>query len=30
MLQALAQERSDQEIWWLYGARDSHENPFGA
>ena len=30
MLQALAQERSDREIWWLYGARDSHEHPFAA
>ena len=30
MLQALAQERSDREIWWLYGARDGHEHPFAA
>jgi ferredoxin-NADP reductase/MOSC domain-containing protein YiiM/ferredoxin len=30
MLQALAQERSDREIWWLYGARDGREHPFAA
>jgi len=30
MLQALAQERSNREIWWLYGARDGHEHPFAA
>jgi ferredoxin-NADP reductase/MOSC domain-containing protein YiiM/ferredoxin len=30
MLQALAQARSDREIWWLYGARDSREHPFAA
>jgi ferredoxin-NADP reductase/MOSC domain-containing protein YiiM len=30
MLQALAGERSDRDIWWLYGARDSHEHPFAA
>ena len=30
MLQALAQERSDREIWWLYGARNGHEHPFAA
>jgi ferredoxin-NADP reductase/MOSC domain-containing protein YiiM/ferredoxin len=30
MLQALALEHSDREIWWLYGARDSHEHPFAA
>jgi ferredoxin-NADP reductase/MOSC domain-containing protein YiiM/ferredoxin len=28
MLQALAQEHSDREIWWLYGARDRREHPF--
>ena len=28
MLQALAQERSDREIWWLYGARNGREHPF--
>jgi ferredoxin-NADP reductase/MOSC domain-containing protein YiiM/ferredoxin len=30
MLQALAQERSDREVWWLYGARNGHEHPFAA
>jgi ferredoxin-NADP reductase/MOSC domain-containing protein YiiM len=30
MLQALAQERSDREIWWLQGARNSREHPFAA
>ena len=30
MLQALAQGRSDREIWWLYGARDGTEHPFAA
>jgi len=30
MLQALAQERSDREIWLLYGARDGREHPFAA
>jgi ferredoxin len=30
MLQALAQERSDREIWWLQGARDGREHPFAA
>ena len=30
MLQALAQERSDREIWWLHGARNGHEHPFAA
>jgi ferredoxin-NADP reductase/MOSC domain-containing protein YiiM/ferredoxin len=30
MLQALAQERSDREIWWLYGARNGREQPFTA
>ncbi len=30
MLQALAQERTDREIWWLYGGRDGHEHPFAA
>jgi ferredoxin-NADP reductase/MOSC domain-containing protein YiiM/ferredoxin len=28
MLQALAQEHSDREVWWLYGARDGREHPF--
>ncbi len=28
MLQALAQERSDREIWWLQGARNGREHPF--
>ena len=30
MLQALAQERSEREIWWLYGARNGREHPFAA
>jgi ferredoxin-NADP reductase/MOSC domain-containing protein YiiM/ferredoxin len=30
MLQALAQERSDREIWWLHGARDGREHSFAA
>ncbi len=30
MLQALAQEHSDREIWWLYGAHDGREHPFAA
>jgi len=30
MLQALAQERSDREIWWLHGARSSREHSFAA
>jgi ferredoxin-NADP reductase/MOSC domain-containing protein YiiM/ferredoxin len=30
MLQALAQERSDREIWWLQGARNGRERPFAA
>ena len=30
MLQALAQEHSDREIWWLCGARDGREHPFAA
>ena len=30
MLQALAQESSDREIWWLHGARNGHEHPFAA
>ncbi len=30
MLQALAQESSDREIWCLYGGRDGHEHPFAA
>jgi len=28
MLQALAQERSDREVWWLFGAQDGREHPF--
>jgi len=28
MLQALAQERSDREIWWLHGARNGGEHSF--
>jgi ferredoxin-NADP reductase/MOSC domain-containing protein YiiM/ferredoxin len=28
MLQALAQEHSDREIWWLYGARNGREHSF--
>jgi ferredoxin-NADP reductase/MOSC domain-containing protein YiiM/ferredoxin len=28
MLEALAAERSDREIWWLYGARDRAGHPF--
>jgi ferredoxin-NADP reductase/MOSC domain-containing protein YiiM/ferredoxin len=30
MLQALAQENSDRNIWWLQGARDGREHPFAA
>jgi ferredoxin-NADP reductase/MOSC domain-containing protein YiiM len=30
MLQALAKERSEREIWWLHGARSSREHPFAA
>ena len=30
MLQALAQEGSDREIWWLHGARNGREQPFAA
>ena len=30
MLQALAQEPSDREIWCLYAARDGREHPFAA
>jgi ferredoxin-NADP reductase/MOSC domain-containing protein YiiM/ferredoxin len=30
MLQVLAQEHSDREIWWLHGARNRHEHPFAA
>jgi len=30
MLQALAQERSDREIWCLHGARNGREHPFAA
>jgi ferredoxin-NADP reductase/MOSC domain-containing protein YiiM/ferredoxin len=30
MLQALAQEHSDREIWWLHGARNRREHPFAA
>ena len=30
MLQALAQERSDREVWWLFGAQDGREHPFAA
>jgi ferredoxin-NADP reductase/MOSC domain-containing protein YiiM/ferredoxin len=30
MLQALANERSDREIWWLHGARNRREQPFAA
>ncbi len=28
MLQALAEEHSDRETWWLHGARNSHEHSF--
>ena len=30
MLHALAHERSEREIWWLYGARSGREHPFAA
>ena len=30
MLQALAEQHSDRQIWWLFGARNSHEHPFAA
>jgi ferredoxin-NADP reductase/MOSC domain-containing protein YiiM len=30
MLQELAQEHSDREIWWLHGARNSREHSFAA
>jgi ferredoxin-NADP reductase/MOSC domain-containing protein YiiM len=30
MLQALAEEHSDREIWWLHGARSGREQPFAA
>ena len=30
MLQALAQERSDREIWWLHGARSRRDHAFAA
>jgi ferredoxin-NADP reductase/MOSC domain-containing protein YiiM/ferredoxin len=30
MLEALAAERSDREIWWLHGARNHAEHPFAA
>src|SRR3954452_11100854 len=30
MLQALAQERSDREVWWLHGARSSRDHSFAA
>ncbi len=30
MLQALAEARSDREIWWLHGARSGREHPFAA
>jgi ferredoxin-NADP reductase/MOSC domain-containing protein YiiM/ferredoxin len=30
MLQALAQDHSDREIWWLHGARNGSEHPFAA
>jgi ferredoxin-NADP reductase/MOSC domain-containing protein YiiM/ferredoxin len=30
MLHALAEERSDREIWWLHGARSSREHSFAA
>ena len=30
MLNALAQKHSDREIWWLHGARSSHEHSFAA
>src|SRR4051794_10290313 len=30
MLQALAEEHSDREIWWLHGARSRHDHAFAA
>jgi ferredoxin-NADP reductase/MOSC domain-containing protein YiiM/ferredoxin len=30
MLQALAEEHSDRQIWWLQGARNGREHPFAA
>ncbi len=30
MLQALVQERSDRQIWWLHGARNGREQSFAA
>src|SRR5262249_33984222 len=30
MLQALAEEQSDREIWWLHGARNSRDHSFAA
>ena len=30
MLQALAQERSDREVWWLHAARNGREHAFAA
>jgi ferredoxin-NADP reductase/MOSC domain-containing protein YiiM len=30
MLQALAEEHSDREVWWLHGARSSREHSFAA
>jgi ferredoxin-NADP reductase/MOSC domain-containing protein YiiM/ferredoxin len=30
MLQALAQERSDRQIWWVHGARNGREHSFAA
>jgi ferredoxin-NADP reductase/MOSC domain-containing protein YiiM/ferredoxin len=30
MLQALAKEQSDRQIWWLHGARSASENAFAA
>jgi ferredoxin-NADP reductase/MOSC domain-containing protein YiiM/ferredoxin len=30
MLQALAEEQSDREIWWLHGARSSRDHSFAA
>ena len=30
MLQALAAEHSDREIWWVHGARNQAEHPFAA
>jgi ferredoxin-NADP reductase/MOSC domain-containing protein YiiM/ferredoxin len=30
MLQALAEEHSDREVWWLHGARSSRDHPFAA